>query len=319
MLNIPSIINYIKNDVYDNHNKKLAEENNIDLAIIDAASIDCCFNISKECVIKRLIKDIHIEGCYTLSDYIDFFSNNTDTPYYKYCIDYITAYDLCSEYYHNNLYPSDIVQLMEGEITDIDKFMDIDSLEMKGAHCKASTLGKINRCAWNIEVRDFLKDNNYDLDLAQKKFNWRNTTKNKWRFRLNDVIHQYDNVRIVYGHFPIVNGVPLIDLEKESIIFINIDITDNYIKKLVNRTTYIQREFLKSLLDNDPRIDERQKFLQEELNEIYDKLIEDKLPSNCILYKDVLTTMKNSALLLKNFYQEQSWVKLLNKYYIRRI
>ena len=206
--NIPNIINCIKTGLYSDmdFNKKIADENGINLEIALLAADDCCFNMTKKDIISRLLyktdlatikpeitemlnsgiflikgRNLYINNGYNVSDVHEFFSDNSEgSVFFRYCLDYLTSWDACSLYYENDLCPSDIVE----SAYTIDLYVN----KGKGSYKECAEL-----MARNFNMKNLINLENPTTKRSKHSIRWAN---NRYYFKCEEHdflrAHNYD-------------------------------------------------------------------------------------------------------------------------------
>lgn len=264
---LPNLLYCLKTGRYTDvdFNEEVAQEYGTSKEVAEMAAVKCCFNCKKTDILQDLISchdfnKIELEamaqaGIYeiskmSLTDIHEFFYNNRDIPFFRYCNDYLTSWDACSLVYRNDFPPSLLAQYA-------------DIVEQPEELVQA-VLASIGKAEWNVEkkttdhcimncvfamtadreVRKFLKEHNYDFYLAQKKFNWTNETRRIRKYKMKKVLARIENVPMV-REYPFIRGVPLIVKPHGKPSYfkcINIENKCKDLEKLMMRTYRIQRK-----------------------------------------------------------------------------
>ena len=372
MKEIPTLVYYLKTGRMirqEELNALIAHEYGITPEIASLASVRCCFNHKKKDIMMDLIQShefnktelerlehagIDIKN-YDITDIHDFFHSNKDVPFFSYCDDYLTSWDIVSNIYKNDYPPSLLAQAeaeAEAEIDITALNASVGKAECISTEKNLSRLN-ISRCIINghtlKDVRDFLEENNYDYNLAQKKFNW--TMRDKYDYKQRIGTNGGNYIRM-FRKYPVIIGIPLIvkPVGQESYLkFIDLNIlngikeTGKDFDKLVKRVFIIQRESI--LQYNNNQFNRTSiKLMDSALNETMDMLlylfitgkentvdytknwkvnkkaeIENKLKkilkieedARFYMLKTIIPTMIFSNIIKKNLYKELGWMDLL--------
>lgn len=241
--NLPNLINCIRTGEYtdEDFHTKIAEENGISRSVAKMAAVRCCFNATKIDILQDLLHnvdlssistelemmrnsglfcwdeetyDLMIQKGHTIEECHNFFMQEEEDMFFKYCSDMLTSWDACHDIYHNDLCPSLLAEYSSTIETNIIREADGNNYDWKGKykewverllpvlleainreksdvapvkmhsllfqgnkHGLRSIGNKGNR---NREVRDFLKTHNYDVKLAQKVFGLSREMKYYW-------------------------------------------------------------------------------------------------------------------------------------------
>lgn len=339
--------------------------------VLRMAAVRCCFNCKKTDILRDLISchkyqidelermdysGISRDISYGLDEYQDFLYNNRDLPFFRYCNDYLTSWDACSLVYKNDFPPSLLAQYA----CEVKQEEDVLKQAEEIRPAVLASIGKIqwkydgkklNYCAISAcittnstrkDVRDFLKENNYDFDLAQKKFNW--IRQDKYFYKKS--VKEDNHIKMV-RKYPVLVGIPLIVKPSESpsyFKFIDFNKEGQDSNKLVKKALDIQKkaifQYERNML-NQSSIE----ILNEEIAECYDMLlylyisgkssiidynnkkwkakykdkITDKLneligeveETSVWLFKDIISTMFFSNNIGKCLYKINGWTDLL--------
>ena len=176
-------------------------------------------------------KSIKIANGHNITEIHEFFSDNKDDGFFNYCNNFLTSWDVCSIVYKNNYPPSLLAEY--SSIIGMNALRKeyyykvwaerlspkvLASIENNISFQRNKTsLRKIanalSKNAIKNEVRDFLIKNNYNIELASKKFNWDINNKMYWGRLIEEGIirdgNGFSNIDMVIG-YPIVNGIPVI-------------------------------------------------------------------------------------------------------------
>lgn len=161
--------------------------------------------------------DLMIQKGHTIEECHSFFMQESEDTFFKYCSDMLTSWDACHDTYHNDLCPSVLAEyssavkdnvireatcdnynwngkykewaerLLPNLLEAIDgKKSDVKKVNMNSLLHQGTKYGLGNKSRCNYEIREFLKMHNYDVNLAQKVFNWNRSRKWVW----NNLIKQ---------------------------------------------------------------------------------------------------------------------------------
>ena len=295
---IPNLLYCLKTGRYTDtdFNEEVAQEYGTSKEVAEMASIKCCFNCKKTDILEDLIsthnfnkieleamKQSGISGVsYDITDIHEFFYNNKDISFFRYCNDYLTSWDACSLVYKNDFPPSLLAQYACEAQADVVKQAE----ELRPA--VLASIGKIqwkydgkklNYCAISAcittnstrkDVRDFLKENNYDFDLAQKKFNW----IRQYKYFYKKSVKEDNHIKMV-RKYPVLVGMPLILKPSGSpsyFKFIDFNKEGQDSNKLVKKALDIQKKAIfqyEHNMLNQSSIE----ILNEEIAECYDMLL----------------------------------------------
>lgn len=315
-----------------------------------------CMEDSGLFIIDMEHKTCKIANGYDITDAHDFFYNNRNIDFFNYCNDFLTSWDACSLVYKNDFPPSLLAQYA----CEVKQERDVLKQAEEIRPAVLASIGKIqwkydgkklNYCAISAcittnstrkDVRDFLKENNYDFDLAQKKFNW--IRQHKYFYKKS--VKEDNHIKMV-RKYPVLVGIPLIVKPSGSpsyFKFIDFNGDGKDSNKLVKKALDIQKkaifQYERNML-NQSSIE----ILNEEIAECYDMLlylyisgkssiidynnkkwkakykdkITDKLneltgeveETSVWLFKDVISTMFFSNNIGKCLYKINGWMDLL--------
>lgn len=353
MEKITTLVYYLKTGMIINHeelNALISKEYGITPEVASLASIRCCFNHKKEDIIRDLIPINNRD----INDIHDFFHNNKDVPFYSYCDDYLTSWDIVSSIYKNDYPPSLLAQAVLQEEVDITALNasvgKAESILTEKGLNKTTVLRRVINGHYIKEVREFLEENNYDFNLAQKKFNWDKRLKYDYKQRILRTGNNY--IRLV-GTYPLVIGIPIIIKkvgQEPYLKFIDLNISNGIndtgrkdFDKLVKRVLKIQVESI--LQYNNSRLNKTSiDIMNSSLNETMDMLlyllitdkkdtigytinwkfnikaeVDNKLKKMFKIEEDarfyllntIIPTMLFSNNIKKNLYKEKGWMDLL--------
>ena len=289
-----------------------------------------------------------------IDDIHDFFHSNKDIPFFSYCDDYLTSWDIVSNIYKNDYPPSLLAQAVLQEEVDITALNasvgKAESVNIEKKLNKTTILRRVINGHTVKEVREFLEENNYDFNLAQKKFNWNRKHKYEYKQR---ILRKGDNYIRLVGNYPLLTGIPIIVklVGKEAYLkFIDLDIVTGIndtgrkdFDKLVKRVLKIQSESI--LQYNNNRLNKTSiTLMNSSLNETMDMLLyifitekEDTIDysrnwkinrkaeigsklkkmlkieedARFYLLNTIIPTMLFSNNVEKNLYKEKGWMDLL--------
>lgn len=402
-IDYPNLLNCLKMGTYTNEDFHTIVANlyGISRDVAKMAAVRCIYGAKKIDIIHSLINspecstsitnitDIFIAedgklrlntiSGYAPSDAHEFFYDNSNIKFFQYCCDYLTSWDACSEYYQNDFSPVDIsmlasvidnakdertIERIVGEFLDTNKTNKAEMEKMSWR--RVSSLGHKSSHK-RYDVREFLENNNYDLELAQKKFQFSYLTKYRWKRVLEDekekekkkrfiadaiVLEAYakankpipvkatSGVDVLKDYYPIVYGIPFIDVKNRKMVFFDIlkglisngRLPSKELENLLKKSVRLQKRFMKSLLDikcgmlDSSILKLIHSTLQDELNDVYSKLMymyktnanstidytdewKDK-DDKRIFFTNVLDVMKNSSSLKisENWYERTDWI-----------
>lgn len=354
MEKITALVYYLKTGRMISHeelNALIAKEYGITPEVASLASIRCCFNHKKKDIMRDLGIDINNRD---ITEIHDFFHNNKDAPFFSYCDDYLTSWDIVSSIYKNDYPPSLLAQAVAQEEVDITALNasvgKAESINTENGLNKTTILRRVINGHNVKEIREFLEENNYDYNLAQKKFNWNRKLKYNYKQR---ILRKGDNYIRLVGKYPLLTGIPIIvkKVGQEAYLkFIDLDIVNGIndtgrkdFDKLVKRVLSIQSESI--LQYNNNRFNKTSITLMNSLlNETMDMLlylfitdkedtidytinwkvnrkaeIENKLKKMFKIEEDarfyllntIIPTMLFSNNIKKNLYKEKGWMDLL--------
>ena len=364
MKELTTLVYYLKTGMIISHeelNALIAKEYGITPEVASLASIRCCFNHKKKDIMRDLVQDkteleragIDIDN-HDINDIHDFFHSNKDIPFFSYCDDYLTSWDIVSNIYKNDYPPSLLAQAVLQEEVDITALNasvgKAESMNIEKKLNKTTILRRVINGHTVKEVREFLEENNYDFNLAQKKFNWNRKSKYKYK---QCILRKGDNYIRLVGKYPLLTGIPIIVklVGKEAYLkFIDLDIVTGIndtgrkdFDKLVKRVLKIQSESI--LQYNNNRLNKTSiTLMNSSLNETMDMLlylsitekedtidyannwkinkkaeINNKLKKMLKIEEDarfyllntIIPTMLFSNNVEKNLYKEKGWMDLL--------
>lgn len=364
MKKLTTLVYYLKTGMIISHeelNALIAKEYGITPEVASLASIRCCFNHKKKDIMRDLVQDkteleragIDIDN-HDVNDIHDFFHSNRDIPFFSYCDDYLTSWDIVSNIYKNDYPPSLLAQAVLQEEVDITALNasvgKAESVNIEKKLNKTTILRRVINGHTVKEVREFLEENNYDFNLAQKKFNWNRKHKYEYKQR---ILRKGDNYIRLVGKYPLLTGIPIIVklVGKEAYLkFIDLDIVTGIndtgrkdFDKLVKRVLKIQSESI--LQYNNNRLNKTSIALMNiSLNETMDMLLylfitekEDTIDyttnwkfnkkaeigsklkkmlkieedARFYLLNTIIPTMLFSNNVEKNLYKEKGWMDLL--------
>lgn len=158
---IPNLVYYIKTGKWIDVHAKVAEENCITRSTAEKEAIRCCFNAARADV------------------------------------DNVESWDACHNIYNNDIPPAVLAEFcVNANIDDVDNLLnavyghgEFNEASKKSFNTvlvlgKRNSLDKINyklESIRNNTVREFLQTHNYDIELAQKTFNWSKHKKHYWK------------------------------------------------------------------------------------------------------------------------------------------
>ena len=364
MKKLTTLVYYLKTGMIISHeelNALIAKEYGITPEVASLASIRCCFNHKKKDIMRDLVKDkteleragIDINN-HDINDIHDFFHSNRDIPFFSYCDDFLTSWDIVSNIYKNDYPPSLLAQAVLQEEVDITALNasvgKAESVNIEKKLNKTTILRRAINGHTLKEVREFLEENNYDFNLAQKKFNWNKKHKYEYKQR---ILKKGDNYIRLVGKYPLLTGIPIVVklVGKEAYLkFIDLDIVTGIndtgrkdFDKLVKRVLKIQSESI--LQYNNNRLNKTSvTIMNSSLNETMDMLLylfmtgkEDTIDytenwkvtkkaeigsklkkmlkieedARFYLLNTIIPTMLFSNNVEKNFYKEKGWMDLL--------
>lgn len=371
MKKLPTLVYYLKTSMIISHeelNALIAKEYGITPEVASLASMRCCFNHKKNDIMMDLVQSHEPDktelerlehACIDLNnhdidDIHDFFHSNRDIPFFRYCDDYLTSWDIVSNIYKNDYPPSLLAQAVLQEEVDVTALNasvgKAESILTEKGLNKTTILRRVINGHTLKEVREFLEENNYDYNLAQKKFNWNRKHKSKYKQR---ILRKGDNYVRLVGKYPLLTGIPIIvkSVGKEAYLkFIDLDIVTGIndtgrkdFDKLVKRVLKIQSESI--LQYNNNRLNKTSiALMNSSLNEIMDMLLylfitdkEDTIDytinwkadkkaeignklkkmlkieedARFYLLNTIIPTMLFSNNIEKNLYKEKGWMDLL--------
>lgn len=364
MKKLTTLVYYLKTGMIISHeelNALIAKEYGITPEVASLASIRCCFNHTKKDIMRDLVQDkteleragIDVNNL-DINDIHDFFHSNKDIPFFSYCDDYLTSWDIVSNIYKNDYPPSILAQAVLQEEVDITALNasvgKAESVNIEKKLNKTTILRRVINGHTVKEVREFLEENNYDFNLAQKKFNWNRKHKYEYKQR---ILRKGDNYIRLVGKYPLLTGIPIIVklVGKEAYLkFIDLDIVTGIndtgrkdFDKLVKRVLKIQSESI--LQYNNNRLNKTSiTLMNSALNETMDMLLylfitekEDTIDytmnwkiskkaeigsklkkmlkieedARFYLLNTIIPTMLFSNNVEKNLYKEKGWMDLL--------
>lgn len=251
--NFPNLLNCIKTGIYEDKDfhSIIAQENGISRSIAKMASVRCCFNSKKIDIIYGLLDGVDLSkieneikmlqesgrffirdgklhlarNCTVAMAHSWFSSHINDSEFFKYCNDFLTSWDVCSNAYKNKLAPSDLALYSSAiEISIIHEakengviivnaydhayalsekeqnypwkerykfwaekllsFFSSDCVVQDNVNWKTTKLlsrNSDNKYAFKAQVRKFLQENNYDVNLAKKQFGWTSAAACYWK------------------------------------------------------------------------------------------------------------------------------------------
>ena len=369
MIELPTLVYYLKTGRILSHeelNARIAKDYGITPEVASLASIKCCFNYKKKDIIRELVQshefnETELEHAgidlnnYDVNDIHDFFHSNRDIPFFRYCDDYLTSWDIVSSIYKNDYPPSVLVQAVsqaeEVDITALNASVGkAESINTENGLNNTTILRRVINGHTIKEVREFLEENNYDYNLAQKKFNWNRKHKSKYKQR---ILRKGDNYIRLVGKYPLLTGIPIIvkPVGKEAYLkFIDLDIVTGIndtgrkdFDKLVKRVLKIQSESILQynnnrlnntsivlmnsslnetmdmllylfITDKEDTVDYNKNWKASKKTEIGDKLkkmLKIEEDARFYLLNTIIPTMLFSNNIEKNLYKEKGWMDLL--------
>ena len=364
MKKLTTLVYYLKTGMIISHeelNALIAKEYGITPEVASLASIRCCFNHNKKDIMRDLVQDkteleragIDVNNL-DVNDIHDFFHSNRDMPFFSYCDDYLTSWDIVSNIYKNDYPPSLLAQAVLQEEVDITALNasvgKAESVNIEKKLNKTTILRRVINGHTVKEVREFLEENNYDFNLAQKKFNWNRKHKYEYKRR---ILRKGDNYIRLVGKYPLLTGIPIIVklVGKDAYLkFIDLDIVAGIndtgrkdFDKLVKMVLKIQSESI--LQYNNNRLNKTSITLMDSsLNETMDmllylfitekgdtidyttnwkinrkaeiggklkKMLKIEEDARFYLLNTIIPTMLFSNNVEKNLYKEKGWIDLL--------
>lgn len=371
---IPNLVYCLKTGKYNNQEveEKVSKEYGITKEVLRMACVRCCFNCKKTDILHDLLLDydvneleikcmqdsgmfiidkehktLNLANGYDITDAHDFFYNNRNIDFFKYCNDFLTSWDACSLVYKNNFPPSLLAQycslVQDGAVVEEASLVpavlaSIGKVKWEVKGKKLNRYGITARITANSlrkDVMEFLKENNYDFDLAQKKFNWIRQYKYNYKKTYKRDIH----IKMA-RKYPLLIGIPLIVKPSGSpsyFMFIDFNGDGKDFNKLRKKALDIQREAIIQY-ENNKLNKVAIEIINQELAECYDMLLylyisgaesiidynkgwtekyKDKLidklgvDGRVWLFKDVISTMFLSNNVEKCLYEINGWVDLL--------